>query len=167
MRSGTLKIIPMTRSHIQACDAMVAASEPWKTLRERIDFLKYCELKQAYVGTIRDEPAGFIIFTPEPVFARGGYLRAIGVDPALRGRGIGKKLLTFAEQKTAKRSQNLYLCVSSGNRKAMAFYKRLGYLRAGTLPDLIKKGASEYIYWKRLQPIISYPKKKQKSATMA
>jgi ribosomal protein S18 acetylase RimI-like enzyme len=151
MRSPAGKIIPMRRSHIQACNAVVAVSEPWITLHERVDFLTYLALKQAYVCMIGDAPAGFILFTPEPVFARGGYVRAIGVDPAMRRQGIGRKLLAFAESRMAHTCPNVYLCVSSFNRRGQAFYKGLGYTRVGKLPGLIVPDASEYIYWKSLK----------------
>ncbi len=141
----------MKRSHIRPCNAITSVSEPWKTLNERIDFVKYLPLKQAYVCTIKDAPAGFILFTPEPVFARGGYIRAIGVDPALRRYGIGGKLLAFAESRIASRSPNAYLCVSSFNLQGQAFYKARGYTRVGKLPGLIIPDASEYIFWKRLK----------------
>lgn len=143
----------MRRSHIRACHAISDVSDPWKTLKERIDFLKYISLRQAYVCMKGDELSGFLLFTPEPVFARGGYLRALGVAPSMRGRGIGRRLMSIAEKETARCSQCLYLCVSSFNRPAQAFYKNLGYVRAGKLTGLIIPGASEYIYWKRLKPI--------------
>jgi ribosomal-protein-alanine N-acetyltransferase len=149
--SELFEIVPMARSHIRACDLITAASQPWKTLNERVDFARHIRLRQAYVCTAVDEPVGFVIFSPEPVFARGGYLRAIGVAPASRGRGFGKKLLTFAETVMARSSPNVYLCVSSFNRKGQAFYKGQGYTRIGKIPGLIIPGASEYIYWKRLK----------------
>jgi len=141
----------MRRSHREACAAITAASEPWKTLHERVDFSAYLARKQAYVCTIRDAPVGFILFTPEPVFARGGYIRAIGVAPDMRRQGIGRKLLAFAESRIARRCPNVYLCVSSFNRQGQAFYKGLGYARIGKLSGLIVPDASEYIYWKRLK----------------
>jgi len=147
------EIVPMTRSHSETCSGIVAVSEPWKTLRERIDFSKYIALKQAYVYIKDGETAGFIIFTPEPVFARGGYIRAVAVDPVMRRRGVGEKLLAFAETVIARRSPHVYLCVSSFNRRGQMFYRSLGYKRVGTLPDLLVRGASEYIYWKRLRPL--------------
>ncbi len=143
----------MKLSHIQACTAITETSDPWKTLNERIDFTKYILLKQAYVCMAGEVLTGFIIFAPEPVFARGGYLRAIGVSPSMRRRGIGRRLLTFAEKETARCSQYLYLCVSAFNRAAQTFYHDRGYARAGKLADLIVPGSSEYIYWKRLRPI--------------
>ena len=153
MKRTVAEIVPMTRSHSETCAGIVAVSEPWKTLRERIDFSKYMALNQAYVYIKGGETAGFIIFTPEPVFARGGYIRAVAVDPVMRRHGIGEKLLAFAETGIARRSPNAYICVSSFNRRGQMFYRSLGYTRVGTLPDLIVRGASEYIYWKRLRPL--------------
>ncbi len=155
MSGDAVKIIPMTRAHVRACNEIVAVSEPWKRLNERIDFPRILSqdpaLVRAYVCIAVNGPAGFVLFTPEPVFARGGYLRAIGVSPAMRRRGIGKKLLSFAEKSVSGKSPILYLCVSSFNRRAQVFYRSLGYERVGKLPDLILPGASEYIYWKRLK----------------
>jgi len=145
----------MKRGHIKACDDIVAASEPWKTLREKVDFRHAINRGQAY-ACIRStsgasEVAGFILFAAEPVFARGGYLRAIGVAPSLRGQGIGSRLMAFAEKAVSRQAQNVYLCVSSFNRMGQAFYKKRGYTRVGTLPGLTSPDASEYIYWKRLK----------------
>jgi ribosomal protein S18 acetylase RimI-like enzyme len=145
----------MKRCHIKACDDIVAASEPWKTLREKVDFGQAITRGQAYAcirrrsGTF--EVAGFIIFTAEPVFARGGYLRAVGVAPSLRGQGIGSKLLAFAERAVSRQATYFYLCVSSFNRKGQTFYKNRGYAKVGTLPGLASPDTSEYIYWKRLK----------------
>jgi [ribosomal protein S18]-alanine N-acetyltransferase len=152
VRSEAFQIIPMARAHRKACEAITAVSEPWKTLKECINFPKFIALKQAYICIVQKEIAGFLVFSPEPIFARGGYLRAIGVEPSMRGHGVGSALLSFAENKTARVSDNLYLCVSSFNRQAQVFYKKHGYVLAGKLPDLIKKGAAEHIYWKRLKP---------------
>lgn len=153
MKKDLPRIVTMTRSHIKACDAIAASSDPWKTLNERILFQHYIAMKQAYVCIAGERAVGFIIFTPEPVFARGGYLRAIGVLPSMQRQGIGEKLLLFAEKMTARCSQNFFLCVSNFNKKAQAFYKTQGYAKAGTLVDLIVPGSSEYIYWKRLMPL--------------
>lgn len=151
MKALTIKITAMTRSHIPACNDIVAASEPWKTLRERVDFLPSVKRKQAFVAVIGGAVAGFVVFTPEPVFARGGYLRAIGVAPAVRGLGFGRLLMAFAEQTTAKQAPNFYLCVSSFNKEGQAFYRKCGYRKVGKLDGLIRKGAAEYIYWKKLR----------------
>ncbi len=151
MSTGPFKIVMMKRGDIPACNNIIAVSEPWKTLNERINFARYISLKQAHVCIKGEEMGGFVIFTPESVFARGGYLRAIGVSPTMQGKGIGRKLMSFAEKATARRAPNLYLCVSSFNRQAQAFYKSLGYTRIGKIPDLILPGKSEYVYRKQLK----------------
>ena len=151
MKNLSIKIVPMTRSHIPACADIVNSSEPWKTLRESVDFLPSIKRKQAFVAVIDGAVAGFVVFTPEPVFARGGYLRAIGVAPAIRGSGIGRKLLAYAEKTTAKQAPNFYLCVSSFNRTGQAFYRKCGYKKIGQIEGLIRKGSSEHIYWKKLR----------------
>jgi ribosomal protein S18 acetylase RimI-like enzyme len=146
----------MTSAHRRACNDIVRVSEPWVTLDEGVDFKTYIALKQAHVCTLstagKRQVAGFVIFTADPVFARGAYLRAIGVAPDMRKHGIGRKLLTFAESTIARRCDNIFLCVSSFNRPAQSFYRKLGYQRAGKLPGLLMPGESEYIYWKRLRP---------------
>ncbi len=152
--SAAARILPMARSHIPACARIVAASDPWKRLTERFDFAYALSPARSYIKsyvyTVDRRAVGFIVFTPNPVFARGGYLRAIGVAPGMRRQGIGKKLMAFAEKTTARHSPNFYLCVSSFNRRAQAFYKALGYIRVGKIPGLIIPGSSEYIFWKRL-----------------
>ena len=145
-----MRIVQMKSAHVSACQKITSVSEPWKTLNEQIDFKRYLALKQTYVCIEAGRVAGFIIFTPEPVFARGGYLRAIGVAPNMRRQGIGLKLMAFAETITAHRSQHFYLCVSSFNRKAQSFYKSIGYRKVGKIPDLLMNGATEFIYWKKL-----------------
>ncbi len=168
MKRISVRIVPMTRFHIKACDAIVAASEPWKTLGERFDFAtalsrKVLPYNRAYVCIVENKVAGFVIFSPQPVFARGGYIRSIGVAPSLRRLGIGVKLLSFAEKIISGLSPNVYLCVSSFNRKAQAFYKDAGYTMVGKLLDLDLPGASEYIYWKRLIPQTPLRKKQQRT----
>jgi ribosomal protein S18 acetylase RimI-like enzyme len=132
---------------------IVSASEPWRSLGEGVDFsrtLSRGSSVRAFVARLGKTVAGFVVFTPEPVFARGGYLRAIAVAPEARKTGIGKALLRFAEQETARFAPNLYLCVSSFNRKARAFYRHLGYKKVGSIPGLIVPGASELILRKQL-----------------
>ena len=151
MKDITLKILPMTKAHIPACNDIVRASEPWKTLGETVDFKAAIGQKQAQVLTIAGAVAGFVVFNPEPVFARGGYLRAIGVAPAIRGFGIGRALLAFAERRTARKAPNFYLCVSSFNTDGQKFYRRCGYEKVGKIDGLVKKGFAEYIMRKKLK----------------
>ncbi len=158
MKSPAIRIVPMKRSHISGCEGIVAGSEPWRTLHEGVNFSPFIPPKQAYVCIREKEPVGFIVFTPEPVFARGGYIRAVGVTQGERRSGIGTRLLDFAEKKISKRSSNVYLCVSSFNRQGQIFYESRGYTMVGKVPGLILPKTSEYIYWKKLRHIKSKPR---------
>jgi len=142
-------ILPMKRMHIHACEKIVRASEPWQTLKESIDFSNFIAAKQAFVCLSGDSVLGFAIYDPKPVFARGGYLRAIAVHPLSRSRGIGKFMLTHVENDAMHYADNLYLCVSSFNHTARRFYTAQGYVKIGSIPGLIRSTMNEIIMWKR------------------
>jgi [ribosomal protein S18]-alanine N-acetyltransferase len=155
MKSQTrLAVRPFAPADIRSCNAIVKQSEPWKTLGERLDFKALQKSRgnrvAAYVCAAGGGIAGFIVFTPYPVFGRGGYLRALAVAPAMRKQGVGRQLLHSAEKETSRHCGNFYLCVSSFNREAQSFYRRNGYRRVGSIPGLILPQACEYIFWKPL-----------------
>ncbi len=154
MRRSPFRIIPLRPSHVPACRAIVAASNPWKRLKEGIDFRSALNDRsvRCFACLDRRELAGFILFLPGPVFARGGYLRALAVAPRFRGRGVGGLLLSHAEKIVSRRASHFFLCVSSFNRTGQAFYRHCGYRKAGSLPGLIRPGISEFIFWKPLKP---------------
>ena len=52
MKQSSIRIVPMTKAHTIACSDIVASSEPWKSLRESVDFLPSIKRKQAFVAVI-------------------------------------------------------------------------------------------------------------------
>jgi ribosomal protein S18 acetylase RimI-like enzyme len=68
----------------------------------------------------------FVLHRPHPV----GRITALVVEPARRGRGLGRALVLAAERQLAERGCGL-LEVTSNERleSAHAFYQRLGYRR--------------------------------------
>jgi len=151
------RVIPLTRDHIRECKGIVAVSEPWKSLGEGVNFTKLLKPEEtfykAYVCIRGNDTLGFIVFCPVPVFARGGYIRAIGVSSVARRLGIGSSLMSFAERVIGTNAPNVYVCVTSFNRQAQRFYQGLGYHRVGKLPGLINDHSTEYIYWKQLRAV--------------
>jgi GNAT superfamily N-acetyltransferase len=77
-----------------------------------------------------EEPAGFAVFFPNysTFLARPGlYLEDLFVAPALRGRGIGRALLTHCARLANQRGGGrLEWAVLDWNEPAKAFYRRLG-----------------------------------------
>jgi [ribosomal protein S18]-alanine N-acetyltransferase len=63
---------------------------------------------------------------------------------------VGAFLLAACEQHFRPTSHHFFLCVSSFNARARAFYERHGYAKVGELPDYLIDGASEILMHKRL-----------------
>ena len=94
--------------------------------------------------------AGFVILALRGPFS--GYIQTVCVAPERRGRGIGTRLVAFAEERIASESPNVFLCVSSFNQDARRLYERLGYEYVGELRDYLVRGASELLYRKSRGP---------------
>jgi ribosomal protein S18 acetylase RimI-like enzyme len=73
-----------------------------------------------------------------------------------RGRGIGARLVSYAEARIFRESPNVFLCVSSFNPDARRLYERLGYALVGELTDYIVAGHSELLFRKTIGPIGAY-----------
>lgn len=80
-------------------------------------------------------------------FLGGYYLNILVVDGALRGQGVGEKLVKICEEYVfeKKRAKNFYICVSSFNKAGQRFYKRLGYKKVGLLKGLIVREHDEIL----------------------
>ena len=60
--------------------------------------------------------------------ARGATLRIIGLEPGVRGLGLGRRLVERIEREAARLGVAL---ISLGADDAIGFYRRLGYYEAG------------------------------------
>ena len=146
MREPPVAIAPASHDDAEWCARVMAASEPWITLRRD---LTGCRDALARPGTelfvARDDggkPVGFVLVASP-------YIASIAVAADARGRGIGSALLRFTEQQFAGRG-HLFLLVSSFNDRAHKVYRRHGYEPIGELRDYIVAGSSEIILHKRL-----------------
>ena len=72
----------------------------------------------------------------------------IAVKKACRGMGIGTRMLGFLEE-TVDRDK-IFLAVADFNPDARRFYERMGYRPVGGVPDLYRKGITEYLMYKEL-----------------
>lgn len=147
-------------SEIDACARMMAESEPWITLRRdhaaSLRNLSSVE-KEIYVAAAGDEIAGFIVLNLHGGFV--GYIQSICVAPGRRSRGLGRRLVDFAERRVFKSYPNMFICVSSFNPQAQRFYRRLGYKVIGELKDYIVDGHSEILLRKSIGSLTAFRKK--------
>jgi [ribosomal protein S18]-alanine N-acetyltransferase len=131
---------------------LMAASDPWVTLGRGVEQCRSaCARPEflCFVARDRGEPCGFALLHPRGV-AGSPYLASIAVAPGWRGRGVGAALLAFCERHVSSSSRHFFLCVSSFNPRARAFYERQGFRRVGEFPDYIIDGASEILMYRRL-----------------
>ncbi|MBI1260947.1 MAG: GNAT family N-acetyltransferase [Rhizobiales bacterium] len=84
--------------------------------------------------TIEEDPGTFV----RPERRRHGMIWDISVSAAMRGRGLGRELVSAAEADLATKGVNeMRLYVLANNKRAQALYRELGY------------GEYEYIMAKR------------------
>ena len=82
------------------------------------------------------------------IFGNWMFVDFLFVDGSLRGQGIGKKLVTLAEEDAKKRGvKYVFLCTNAF--QAPGFYEKLGFVRAFTLKEFPKDG-ERYYYTKEL-----------------
>ena len=133
---------------------LMAESEPWLTLgrdaKSTFVLLKN-PAKQCFLAVRGKARVGVLVLDIHAPL--GGYLQAICVAPACRGQGVGTALVRWAEQRLFARQPNVFLCVSSFNRGALRFYRRLGYETAGRLRDFIIPGHDEILLRKTRGPL--------------
>jgi len=143
----------------RSCANMMTSSEPWLTLK--ISFQDALQnltdpLHETYLAMIEGQIAGFIILQLRGAFT--GYVKTIIVHPDWRNQGIGTQLLQFAENQIFTEKPNVFLCVSSFNKKAQKFYRRLGYKKVGVLKNYIVAGHAEILLRKTTGPISTFKK---------
>jgi ribosomal protein S18 acetylase RimI-like enzyme len=94
-------------------------------------------------------PRAFALLHPRGV-AGSPYLASFAVSADARGSGVGAFLLAACERHFQPSANHFFLCVSSFNGRARAFYERHGYRQVGEFPDYLLDGASEILMHKRL-----------------
>ncbi|MGD2148409.1 MAG: GNAT family N-acetyltransferase [Anaerolineae bacterium] len=146
-------------SEAEVCARMMADSEPWITLRR--DYNASLEImsdpmREVYVALVDAEIVGFVVLLMHGVFV--GYVQSVGVAPQWRGRGIGTRLVAFAERRIFGDAPNVFITVSSFNMGAQRLYERLGYEVVGELEGFIIPGHSELLFRKTIGPLTEFTK---------
>ncbi len=132
--------------------ALLAGSEPWTTLGATIDKCRAtCRHPEylVYVARSDGRRCGAIVLHPRGL-ASSPYIKSIAIAEGFRSRGFGALLMDFAEDLFRGESRHVFLCVSSFNTRARAFYERRGYRAVGEFVDYVIEGASETLLCKRL-----------------
>jgi ribosomal-protein-alanine N-acetyltransferase len=144
----------------RSCARLMADSEPWIALQRTYEnSLRMLNdpSREVYVARVKNEFVGFIVLIMSGALV--GFIQTLGIEPEWRNKGIGSRMLKFAEEMIFKRAPNVFMCVSSFNDKAQRLYIRLGYEVIGELKDYIVPGHSEILLRKSVAPITEFKKK--------
>lgn len=80
----------------------------------------------------RDEAGGGLGLISAVAAGHVGHLGAMWVDPAWRGRGVGRRLFAAAcDELEAAGCERIELSVTEGNERAIALYQRFGFALTG------------------------------------
>ncbi len=143
---------------IRVCAEIMTTSDPWvtlgRTMEQAVRVLSDREIQETYVAVNDGAVVGFVILIMKGAFV--GYIRTVAVHSDWRSRGLGRRLIWFAEERIFRDSPNVFLCVSSFNERARALYERLGYETVGELRDYIVRGHSEWLMRKSLGPYAEF-----------
>lgn len=142
------------RDEIERCARMMARSEPWLTLGRGYETglaVLRDETRERHVALSGDAIAGFAVLVTQGALV--GYLQLLCVAPELRGRGVGRALMAYAEDRVFARHPNLFLMVSDFNVAARRFYERLGYAAVGEIRDFLVAGRAETLMRKTRGPL--------------
>lgn len=129
----------------------MSSIEPWLTIgrgleQSRAIFNDHEYL--LYIAHCDGARCGFLLLHHRGV-AGSPYIASLAVSAQQRGRGIGARLLEFAEERFRGEAKHLFMCVSSFNTRARALYERHGYAAVGEFKDFTMEGASEILLHKR------------------
>ena len=137
----------------RVCAVLMAESEPWLTLGLT---LRDCAAivgdpsKEMYLAEIGGVIAGYILIQMAGVLR--GYIQIVVVKPECRGKGVGRGLLRFAQKRIFRDEPNVFICVSSFNRRARKLYESAGFAVIGELKDYLVRGHSELVLRKTIGP---------------
>jgi len=96
--------------------------------------------------------AGYVLYGPVPL-TEGNYdLYWIATDPALHGKGAGRRLMEETEQRLRKAGARL-LCLETSSQgsyvRTRRFYEQAGYLEESCIRDFYRPGDDRITYVKR------------------
>jgi ribosomal-protein-alanine N-acetyltransferase len=158
MVKQAIAIMPMERrDEAEWSASLMSGSEPWLTLgRTYQDALKILTDadNERYIARVDDERSGFVVIVMKGTFT--GYIKSLAVAPAYRNRGLGHRLIAFAEERIFTEQPNVFICVSTFNPRAKRLYERMGYKVIGLLEDYIVPGHGEYLLRKSIAPMSEF-----------
>jgi ribosomal protein S18 acetylase RimI-like enzyme len=162
MQAFELKPYDLDRAVLQPLEAenaarlgrALAAMPPWSVsgwpARSLIrSFQRALPAMQRFEIIAGGELAGMAVI--QHPFLHGPYLQLLAILPGFQGRNLGLRVLEWMEaQARIEEARQLWLCVSTFNTRARAFYERFGFEAIAVLDKLASDRSDEIFMRKRL-----------------
>lgn len=136
--------------------ALILHTDPWKRMDTTMKDVRASAKAMStarYVVAAYDGRKLVGVASLQMGFLGGAYLNLLAVHDGYRSYGIGRKLIAESERVVFKKYKNFYLCVSSFNKRAIKFYRGLGFKEIGLIRELMIRGHHEHLYRKTKGPI--------------
>jgi ribosomal protein S18 acetylase RimI-like enzyme len=139
-----MNIIRATPAIARAQAEWIVGIEPWRGLgysaaplgRYLARMAKEREVWVARGAGRGASPLGLVVV--QDGFLLGGFVSLLAIRPEATGQGVGRGLMEHVEARVFARRPWLFTSCDSDNKRALSFYRKLGFQRVGRLPDLIK-----------------------------
>lgn len=117
---------------IAARACVLAAFEPYISRIGRspapmhLEYPALVDARCVWVAEFSSQIEGVLVQYETP---DGFYVDTVAVNPGVRGTGVGRALLEFAEDEAARRGfASIYLCTNSKMTENQVLYPRIGYV---------------------------------------
>ncbi len=130
--------------------AWIAAMEPWRGLGYSAAGLgRYLARKARARGVLVTRPgpraAPVAVAVVDDGVLLGGFIALLAVKADAAGQGVGAALVADVRRRVGRKRRWLYVSYDGNNQSARRFYRRLGFLHVGRLPDLVRPGRTEIL----------------------
>ncbi|HVX97885.1 MAG TPA: N-acetyltransferase [Polyangia bacterium] len=139
-----MNIIRATPAIARAQAVWIVGIEPWRGLGYSAAPLgrylgRMAKEREVWVARGAGRGAGPLgLAVVQDGFLLGGFVSLLAIRPEATGQGVGRALMEHVEARVFERRPWLFTSCDSDNKRALSFYKKLGFQRVGRLPDLIK-----------------------------
>jgi ribosomal protein S18 acetylase RimI-like enzyme len=94
---------------------------------------------------------GFLVGFPSPADDAAAYIHFVGVDPEMRGSGLGRALYhEFFDAMRARRRTEVHAVTSPVNLGSIEFHRSLGFSVSGPILDYDGPGADRVVFSRAL-----------------
>ena len=151
---GDVVLRPLMLENAQVLGEAIAAIPPWSVIgypAERlVSWLRREQPSMRRFEVLAGPRLAGVIVIQEP-FLYGPYLKLIAVLPEFQGQRLGLRLLQWMEtQARQMEARQLWLCASTFNMRARAFYASFGFEAVAVLDKLGSDASDELLMRKRL-----------------